>query len=161
MADISPATVRSLITDFFSRIDGSGIRTQEDTNKRAMLADDSYSPITKSEILEIAKTHPLMVMPELEGMDIADCDDYALQLKAAATALYRSRAVAAGTACMPPAVGMLFSQDHVVNFFISRDDAGKPVLWVIDTSVKDRPVTSNADDAMSLCGTFPLQWMYI
>jgi len=161
MGSISTAAVRSLIVDFFFTIGGFQITTMEDLEAKVMLVDDSYSPITGDELIAIAKGNPLMAPPNAAKMEITDCDDYALQLKAIATAHFRQRYFAGAAEPLPPAVAIVISGNHAVNLFIDQDARGNNSIWFMDASTPELPVTNDPAQAARLMKEPPVRLIYM
>jgi hypothetical protein len=161
MADISPAAVRSLIADFFSSLVDYEITTMEDVKTKVMLVDDSYSPISGDELRSFARGNPLMAQPGGAKTQITDCDDYALQLKAAATVQYRQRYFSGTASPLPPAVAIVISQNHVVNLFVEQDGQGKNSIWFIDASTPDMQTTNDPAQAVQMMKKPPVTLIYM
>jgi len=156
MADISSAKVREVISDFFSVIPGAA---GDDLLKKVVLVDDSYSPISRDELLALARGNLLKAPPGAPTTQITDCDDYALQLKAAANMVYRQRYFDGKAQPLPPAVAIVISQNHAVNFFIEQDSQGKNSLWFIDASAPALPPTNDPVQAAQMMRKPPVKFI--
>lgn len=132
-----------------------------DMRIKVMLLDDCYSPISRDEILTLAKRNPLPALPCAAKTQITDCDDYALQLKAVAAALYRQLSFAGRAEPVPPAVAIVISQNHAVNIFIEQDAQGKNSIWVIDTSTPGLPITNDPAQAARMMKKPPVKLIYM
>jgi hypothetical protein len=95
------------------------------------------------------KSHPLLVPPNLEGAEIADCDDFALQMKATLTALRRTENLAQGSDRSPPAIAIVVADQHALTAFITANGADL-ALALADASDPTRPISDAPDDATRL-----------
>ena len=161
MADISPAAVRSLMADFFSSLGEYEVATMEDIQAKVVLVDDLYCTITADELRTFARGNPLMAPPGAAKTQITDCDDYALQLKASATAHYRQRFVAGTAAAVSPAVAIVISGNHALNLFIEQNEQGKNSICFIDASSPDLPTTSDPVQAAQMMKQPPVKLIYM
>jgi len=160
--DLTPESVKSLIFGFFSKIEYSGIESVDQANDIACLVDDVYTTVKQSEVIGTIKASPLLVgvAESLDGTELFDCDDYALQLKASLTALYRTKRKT-DDRIQPPAIGIIVSKSHALNVVICESTDNKPSLFLIDPSVKYPKLMSDPDSAATLLQTLPVVLIYM
>jgi hypothetical protein len=161
MADISPAEVRNLILDFFSIIGEYEITNMVDVKIKVMLVDDVYSPISRDEILTLARCNLLLTPPGAVKTQITDCDDYVMQLKNEANAMYRQNYFAGRAAPVPPAVAIVISRNHAVNLFIEQDGQGNNTIWFIDASTPELQTTNDPAQAAQMMKLPPVKLIYM
>ena len=163
MAIISPDAIRERLLEFFSSLGACEIATMVDLKIKVMLVDDCYSPISREEILTLARGNPLLAPPGAAKTQITDCDDYALQLKRCGSTPCIARAVitTAEAAPVPPAVAIVISQNHAVNLFIEQDGQGKNSIWFIDASTPELPITNDPAQAARMMKKPPVKLIYM
>jgi hypothetical protein len=161
MVTLSPDAIRQSLLGFFSSLGACEIATMADLKIKAMLVDDWYSPISKEEILTLARCNLLLAKPAAAKTQITDCDDFAMQLKSEAHALYRRSCFTGTAAPVPPAVAIVISQNHAVNLFIEQDDKGKNSIWCIDASRPELSITNDPAQAARLLKKPPVKLIYM
>jgi hypothetical protein len=161
MADLSPAAIRSLIADFFSTIGECEIVTLFDVKVKVMLVDECYRPISRDEMLDLARANPLEPQPDAATRQLADCDEYALHLKDMAAAQYRQHSRGGAGQPLPPAVAIVMSQNHAVNLFIEQGAGGKYSIWFIDASRPDLPTTNTPAQVVHMIKQPPVKLIYM
>ena len=98
----------------------------------------------------ILNTHPMLISPpDHLASELNDCDDYALQFKAAFAATYRQRALMTQSPLKPPAVGMVITQSHVVNIVLTKGSDNKPKAFLIDPMVHSPKLIDDPDQCTS------------
>jgi hypothetical protein len=160
--EISNEIIPRLLRDFFKKIPDSGIKTITNAKRRSVIVDNTYSPVTQSEILEIIKSNPLLV-PNSQvtvNNELSDCDDYALQLKASTTALYRQRMLA-NDRLFPPAVAIVITQSHALNLVITESEGGDPTPSIIDPSETEPIFLDDPKQGSHALGILPIKLIYI
>ena len=128
-----------------------------------MIVDNAYNTVLKSEVTTTIKTNPLIASP-IQGQDnpeIADCDDYALQLKASLTALYRQKMINTGKVILPPAIGIVITQNHVVNLVFWANPDSTVGVFLIDPSVQKPVLVSDSGESAALLKTLPVKMVYL
>lgn len=147
---VDAGRLQALVVDLFSRVPGSGLESASGQDRCILLVDNVYAPVTRTDVDRIARADPLLVpAPENAQGELDDCDDYALHMKAALTTLFRQRRAASAADFGPPAVGIVISEVHAVNAFVSMVN-GDATLFLIDTSRPNRPVTKEPDQVAAL-----------
>lgn len=160
---ISKDEIPRLIFDFFRAIPDSGIQRISDARRKSIIVDNAYSFVSKVEINTIVKTNPL-ILPPIQDQDtpeIADCDDYALQLKASLTALYRQKMISTGKMILPPAIGIVITQNHALNLAICKAPQNTPSIFLIDPSLQKAFLTNDVDKSISLLKKLPVHIVYL
>jgi hypothetical protein len=160
---ISKDRAPRLILDFFKEIPGSGIRSISFAKRKSVIVDNAYDTVSKSEVKRIIETNPLIVPPiqSQTNLEIADCDDYALQLKASLTALNRQKMISTGTIVLPPAIGIVITQNHVVNLVICGNTADTTGIFLIDPSMQKPTLVNDPAESASLLKTLPVKIIYL
>ncbi|MCG7540950.1 hypothetical protein [Pseudoalteromonas sp. OF7H-1] len=115
--------------DFFKALNLTANNGKYEFYAKMFIVDDLYSQVNPLDIQAVVRTNPLLQYVESLGQEINDCDDYALQFKGALTALYRQRMHAQRQVINPPAVGMVFTENHALNIVIGTDDQ----VYLFDT----------------------------
>jgi len=160
---ISREMVPRLILDFFKEIPDSGIRSISVAKRKTVRVDNAYNTVSKSEVKRIIETNPLIVPPiqNQTNPEIADCDDYALQLKASLTALNRQKMISTGKIILPPAIGIVIAQSHVVNLVICGNTADTISVFLIDPSMQKPTLVNDPDESALLLKTLPVKIIYL
>lgn len=160
--EISKDSLIPLIRDFFSAIPSSGIVTLPDTRRISALVDNSYSALKKSDIIGTLKSNPLLAgaAESFNDSELFDCDDYALQLKASLTGLFRTRRLSIKT-ISPPAVGIVITQNHALNIVFCESSNASPELFLVDPSLKSPKLVSESSASSNLLKTLPVSLIYI
>jgi hypothetical protein len=161
MAAISPDAIRECILKFFSSISPCEISTMVDVKIKVMLVDDWYSPISRDEILTLARENPMLAPPCAAATQITDCDDYALQLKDGAVNMFRQRYCSGTGQPVPPAVAIVISQNHAVNLFIEQDVQGRNSIWFIDAGTPGPHITHDPSQAAQMMKKPPVKLIYM
>ncbi|MFQ2301072.1 hypothetical protein ACK32U_15105 [Aeromonas dhakensis] len=151
-----------LLRDFFKAIPDSGIKTIPNANKISRVVDNIYSTVTKSEIINTIKTNPLFIVNNSlpKNAEIADCDDYALQLKSSITSLYRARSKI-GNMLAPPAVGIVITQNHALNIVLCQTSENSYELFLIDPSSENPQFINDIENSLLALKTLPISLIYI
>lgn len=160
---ISKDKIPRLVSDFFKKIPDSGINSITSARQKSVLVDNTYSLVFKNEIQNIIRTNPLIV-PPIENhvnLEISDCDDYALQLKASLTALYRQNMINSGKIIMPPAIGIVITQNHAINIVLCRGSENSSKIFLIDPNEKNPVLTDDSEESASLLKTLPIRLLYL
>lgn len=159
--EITKETFPMVIRDFFKKIPDSGIKTILNARRKSIIVDNKYSAVSQNEILGIIKSNPLLVANSQmdENNELNDCDDYALQLKALTTALYRQRMLSDGT-LFPPAVGIVITQNHALNLVITESEGGVK-LSIIDPSETEPRFIDDPSQCLQAMKTLPIAMIYI
>lgn len=158
--DINSDDFLLLIKDFFKDIPDSGIRTLPQATKICRMVDNVYSLVSIEDVTSVIKYHPLLNDNKIPAnAEILDCDDFAMQLKAALTAFYRTKSVS-GNVMPPPAIGIVITQNHALNLFLSSVNEEKQI-FLIDPSLKIPLPVSELDMATTLLKTLPLTLIYV
>jgi len=160
--DVLKDNLIPLIRDFFNAIPDCGIKTLTDVRRVSVLVDNSYSSLKKAEIISMINSSPLLVGAAEMSTDseLFDCDDYALQLKASLTALFRTKRLLTGTIA-PPAVGIVITQKHALNIVICESSNAKPEIFLVDPSLKSPKMVSDSSASSELLKTLPVSLIYI
>lgn len=160
--EISKDSLIPLVRDFFSAIPDSGIKTIPDAERISTLADNSYSALQKSDIVSTLKSNPLLVSAaeSSNNSELFDCDDYALQLKASLTGLFRTKRLS-NKIIAPPAVGIIITQNHALNIVFCESSNASPELFLVDPSLKSPKLVSESPAASNLLKTLPVKLIYI
>jgi len=161
MANISSEAINELIKDFFSSIENFQFTSMDELDSKVVLVDDSYSPVSRDDLLAIAKDNPLNVPPGTLKTQLTDCDDYALQLKAIAMANCRQRHITDSGQPLPPAIAIVISQNHAVNLFVEQDSEGNNSLCFLDASTPGFPMGSEPEQAEQIMKQPPLKLIYM
>jgi len=161
--EISREVIPRLILNFFNLIPDSGIQEIDVAEARSLRVDNSYKTVSKSEVKRVIETNPLIVPPiqNQTNPDIADCDDYALQLKASLTALNRQKMISTGKIILPPAIGIVITQNHVVNLVICGNTADTIGVFLIDPSMQKPKLVDDPDESALLLKTLPVRIIYM
>jgi hypothetical protein len=107
-------------------------------------------------------SHPLLSPANVKpGDELVDCDDFAMQLKAALTARARQDNQMSGSYNPPPAIGIIFTMDHALSVFVTTDGNGGIVAMLADASDPEQPMISDAAEAVRLLKTLPVRFIYI
>ena len=160
---ISRERVPRLILDFFKAIPGSGITSISIAKRKSVRVDNAYNTVPKSDVKKVIETNPL-IMPPIQGQtnpEIADCDDYALQLKASLTALNRQKMISTGKIILPPAIGIVITQNHVVNLVVCGNSAEKVGIFLIDPSMQKPKLVNDSAEVASTLKTLPVKIIYL
>lgn len=155
MTEINSDTILSLIVDFFSKVPGSGIDDIVSAGNKCIFVDTSYSSVAKAEVDRIMKSDPSMVPPAVDGTELGDCDDYALQVKATLTSLRRTQNIIQGGDKSPPAIAIVVAEQHALTAFITGSE-GNLSLVLADASVKSQPISDDPGDATELLKYNPI-----
>ena len=147
MSDISAEAINSLIFEFFSSLEDYQMSSMEDLDTKVMLLDDSYGPVSREDMLAIAKDNPLKLPLKSQKTDLTDCDDYALQLKAIATARARQLYIVGEARPLPPAVGIVICNEHVINMFVEQGSDGAHSICFMDASTPGAPLATAPEEA--------------
>lgn len=160
---ISREVIPRLILNFFNEIPDSGIQEIDVAEARSLRVDNAYKTVSKSEVKRVIETNPLIVPPiqNQPNPDIADCDDYALQLKASLTALNRQKMISTGKIILPPAIGIVITQDHVINLVICGNTADTIGVFLIDPSMQKPKLVNEPDESALLLKTLPVRIIYM
>lgn len=160
--NLSNDDIYPLLRDFFKKIPDSGIKTLPNLHKLSRVVDNNYSIITKSEVINTIKTNPLFIINNSlpKNAEIADCDDYALQLKSAITSLYRAKSKI-GNVLAPPAVGIVITQDHAVNIVICQTTENSYEVLLIDPSNDSPQFVSDVESLLTVLKKLPISLIYI
>lgn len=163
--EISNETVAEALLAFFRSIPDCGIASKPDVFTRCRIVDNVYQPVKQQEVLEIIRTNPSMVLHAgaSGSSELTDCDDYALQLKATLTGLYRNKLLAGEDVVFPPAIGIVLTQNHALNLIICESavsDHGVEVL-LIDPSEAQPRFSSDPTSSQSALQTLPVSLIYI
>lgn len=161
--NITKGKIPILIRDFFKEISDSGISSIPNVTRRSIIVDNQYSLVSKDEIMGVIKSNPLMITSSLiaGNNELFDCDDYALQLKALITALYRQRFLSGNAALFPPAIGIVITQSHAINLIITKSQNGRPILSLIDPSESSPAFLDNPSQSLQALKTLPVAMIYI
>jgi len=161
--EISREVIPRLILNFFNLIPDSGIQEIDVAEARSLRVDNSYKTVSKSEVKRVIETNPLIVPPiqNQTNPDIADCDDYALQLKASLTALNRQKMISTGKIILPPAIGIVITQNHVVNLVICGNTADTIGVFLNDPSMQKPKLVDDPDESALLLKTLPVRIIYM
>ena len=159
---IDADTALQTVVNLLAAIPGSGIQDLPSGRQVTIMADEEYSTVTRAQVKGMMSTHPLL-SPTLvkPGDELADCDDFALQLKAALTARARQDNQASGSYSPPPALGIIFTMDHALSVFVTLDGNGGVVAMLADASDPDQPITSNPAETAKLLKTLPVRFIYV
>jgi hypothetical protein len=160
--DVSKDSLIPLLRDFFKAIPDCGIKTLVDTRRVSVLVDNTYSVLKKAEIMGMLKSSPLLAgaAEGSENSELFDCDDYALQLKASLTALFRTKRLLVRMVA-PPAIGVVITQNHALNIVLCEsNDAGSEIL-LVDPSLKSPKMVSDPSASSELLKTLPISLIYI
>lgn len=161
--EITKESIPNMLRDFFKTIPDSGITTITHAMKRSIVVDNKYSPVSQKEILGIIKSNPLLVASSLVDAndELIDCDDYALQLKALATTLYRQRMLSGSVTLFPPAIGIIITQNHALNLVVTESKESNPELSLIDPSEKSPRFLNNPAQCAQALKILPIAMIYI
>lgn len=160
--EISKDSLIPLIRDFFRVLPDSGIKTLVDAQRVSTLVDNSYAALKKSDIISTLKSNPLLVgaaEPTNES-ELFDCDDYALQLKASLTGLYRTKRLL-NEIISPPAVGIVVTQNHALNIVFCESGNALPECFLVDPSQKSPKLVNESSASSNLLKTLPVSLIYI
>jgi len=160
--DVSNDSLIPLLLDFFKAIPDCGIRDLADIKRVSILVDNTYSSLKKAEVMSMLKSN-LLLIGEAEAIDnseLFDCDDYALQLKASLTALYRTKRLQTETVS-PPAVGIVITQNHAVNIVLCESSTSELEILLVDPSIKTPKMVSDASASAQLLRTLPISLIYM
>ena len=154
-------SVLDAITEFFATIPESGITDLPSAQIRSFFADNDYATLAQARVTEIIKSNPLLVPIGIDPADeLADCDDFALQLKAAVIARARMDNLNAGVYVPPPAIGIVVTMNHALNAFVTLRQ-GTPTVMLVDASHPDQPITADPVKAVQLLKQLPIRFIYI
>jgi hypothetical protein len=161
--EINKDSLPKLIRDFFKQIPDSGIKSLPDARKRTIIVDNKYITTSRTELLEVIRTNPLLVpgAQTNENDELTDCDDYALQLKTSITALYRQRKVTTNEQIYPPAVGVVLSQNHALNLVIIESETGSSEIYLIDPSIDSPTFINEPGQIAQALKLLPIKNIYI
>lgn len=155
-------TAFQAVVNLLTAIPGSGIQDLPSGRQITIMADEEYSTVTRIQIKGMMSTNPLLSPTSAKpGDELVDCDDFALQLKAAVTARARLDNQTTGTYGPPPAIGIIFTMDHALNVFVTTDRNGGIVAMLADASDPDQPITNNPAEATTLLKTLPVRFIYV
>lgn len=160
--DVSKDQLIPFIRDFFSAISDCGIRNLADTRRVSVLVDNTYVALRKSEIMSMLKSSPLLVgaAERLDNSELFDCDDYALQLKASLTALFRAKRLLDDTIA-PPAIGIVITQNHALNIVLCGSSDSDLAIFLVDPSLKSPQLVNDPTASSGLLKTLPITLIYI
>lgn len=161
--NVDANTAFEAVVILLSAVPGSGVQDIPSGRELTIMADENYSTVTQAQIKRMMKSNPLLSPPiNVDPNDeLDDCDDFALQLKAALTARARQDYLASGTYNPPPAIGIIFSMNHAISVFVDVDANGNPIAMLADASASDQPITGNPNMASSLLKKLPVRFIYI
>lgn len=161
--EISKDSLPKLIRDFFKKIPDSGIKSISNARRRSVIVDNIYSTTSQAELLGVIKTNPLLVpySQRSDNNELVDCDDFALQLKASITALYRQKMLTTNLPIFPPAVGIVVSQNHALNLMISNTETGSIEIYLIDPSSDSPTFINDAEQSAEALKMLPIDMIYI
>lgn len=150
-----------LLYRFFREIPETGLTSKSAVRKKSLIVDNVYDLVNKEILRSVVIGNPLLSFPvAMQGQEVLDCDDYALQLKAAMNSLGRNRMLS-GETVYPPAVGMVITQNHALNIVVTKwGESGKRV-FLIDTMEESPKLESNKDACRSLLKLMPIKFIYI
>lgn len=155
-------TVFNAVVKLLSAIPGSGVHDIPSGRDVTIMADESYSTVTRAQVVRMMKSNPLLSPANLDpGDELADCDDFAMQLKAALTARARQDNLASGSYHPPPAIGIIFSMNHALSVFVGLDSNGNPTAMLVDASRREQPITGEPTEAGTLLKKMPVRFIYI
>lgn len=160
--DVTNENLIQLIHDFFGVIPDCGIKNLTDARRISVIVDNSYSTLKKGEIISTLKSTPLLAgEAELSNnSELFDCDDYALQLKATLTGLYRTKRLLTGMIA-PPAVGIVITQNHALNIVVCESNGANPEIFLVDPSVKSPKLIGDPSASLELLKTLPVSLIYL
>jgi hypothetical protein len=161
--EIMKDSLPKIIRDFFKKIPDSGIQSIPDAIERSVIVDNIYSTTNQTELLGIISANPLLVPHDQmsANIELLDCDDYALQLKASITALYRQKMVATNSPIYPPAVGIVITQNHALNLMISETETGSREVYLIDPSSDSPTFINDPEQSAQALKMLPIKMIYI
>jgi hypothetical protein len=160
--EMDAETAFEAVLKLLKAIPDSGVHDIPSGQDITIMADENYSTVTRSQVTGMMKTNPLLSPTNVKpGDELADCDDFALQLKAALTARARQDNLATGTYNLPPAIGIIFSMNHALSVFVTLDANGDPVAMLADASRPDQPMTGDPGEAAALLLKLPVRFVYI
>lgn len=155
-------TAFQTVVKLLAAIPGSGIQDLPSGRQITIMADEEYSTVTRIQIKGMMSTNPLLSPSSAKpGDELVDCDDFALQLKAAVTARVRQDNQTTGTYIPPPAIGIIFTMFHALSVFVTMDRNGGFVAMLADASDPNQPITGNPTEAATLLKTLPVRFIYI
>lgn len=162
MTDVPKGKLIPLLCDFFKAIPYCGITDLALTEEFSVLVDDVYCTLKKTEIMSMLNSSPLLVgSAEIsDNSDLFDCDDYALQLKASLTALFRAKRLLADT-IYPPAIGIVITQNHALNIVLCESNNSDLEIFLVDASLDTPKMVSNPSASSVLLRTLPIKLIYI
>jgi hypothetical protein len=145
--------------DFFKALSLTTDNEKYDFYAKMFIVDGAYSKVSVSDVQAVVQTNPLLQYVESLGQEINDCDDYSLQFKGALTALYRQRMHATQQVINPPAVGMIFTENHALNIIIGADDQ----VYLFDTMTASPSLTGleNKETCLALMRQTNVRHIYI
>tara|TARA_R110001583_G_scaffold195475_1_gene374037 strand:+ start:162 stop:635 length:474 start_codon:yes stop_codon:yes gene_type:complete len=117
--------------------------------RRMLVTDNVYSHVDMDDLAAVIRTNPLLQYVDRLHEEINDCDDYALQLKAAMAALYRHRAYSAGQTVYPPAVAIIITEYHALNLIVVNHE-GEYQVYIVDTMMSQPAITQDPTEAWLL-----------
>ena len=155
-------TAFQAVVNLLAAIPASGVQDLPAGRQVTIMADEEYSTVTRTQIKGTMSTHPLLSPANVkEGDELADCDDFAMQLKAALTARARQDNQTSGIYNPPPAIGIIFSMDHALSVFVTMDGNGGIVAMLADATAPDQPITNDPAEATKLLKTLPVRFIYV
>ena len=155
-------TTFQAVVKLLAEISGSGIQDLPSGRLITIMVDEEYSTVTRIQIKGTMRTNPLLSPSNAKpGDELVDCDDFALQLKAAVTSRVRLENQTTGTYSPPPAIGIIFTMYHALSVFVTSDRNGGTVAMLADASDPNQPITSNPTEAATLLKTLPVRFIYI
>ncbi|MFA5203186.1 MAG: hypothetical protein WC708_02180 [Lentisphaeria bacterium] len=181
---IDAKTALRSVENLLTAIGGSGVNALTESGMFVMV-DESYSTVTPQEVKTMMANSPLTasiakrlsVPQEIKTMmanspprpptikmladELGDCDDFALHLKAVMAARTRRDNMMNGTDTPPPAFGIIFSQDHALNVFVTTDERGGIYTMLSDASDPNRPITADPNKATQMLKTLPVRIVYM
>lgn len=153
--------IPELLYRFFREIPETGLTTKSAVRKKSLIVDNLYSLVDKEILKSVVIGNPLLNFPaSMQGQEVLDCDDYALQLKAAMNSLGR-QSVLSGELVYPPAVGMVITQNHALNIVVTKWGENGKRVFLIDTMVESPKLEANKDACRSLLKLMPIKFIYI
>ena len=161
--EITKDSLPTLIRDFFNKIPDSGIKSISSARRRSVVVDNLYTSVKETELFEAIRSNPLLVprLPLNANNELIDCDDYALQLKASITALYRQKMLVTNISIFPPAVGIVITQNHALNIAICESEGGGPEVFIIDPSESSPILMNDPKVSAKALKILPVNMIYI
>lgn len=153
--------IPGLLYRFFREITETGFNSLTAVRKNILIVDNAYQLVDKDLLRSVIIANPLLNFPAtMQGQEVLDCDDYALQLKTSMNSLNR-QSILSGQAAYPPAIGMVITQNHALNVVISKWGENGKRVFLIDTMSESPKLVSNKDECRSLLKLMPIKFVYI